>query len=175
MAGSEQFPGRSGTVGARGSNQGKVLDRSGGTVDPLTGGVIDDVPSIMDVERTIVRLEREIDDLTDDFANWSAFASDAQCKWENHRDRVYLAINREVSGEKGDGLGWRNEGLSQARAKGETCVETGEAGEALFAMWRTYESALSTASKGVSTRATRLSVQQSLLKHLRQISGLEDR
>lgn len=121
----------------------------------------------MEVERTIKKLEREIDDLTDDFANLARFESDADCDWEGHRDRVFVALN--------DGGDWKNEKLSLAQAKRETCILTGQSGEDLYRTWRDLKAALDSVRRSISTLETRLSVQQSLLKHLRQISGLEAR
>ena len=85
---------------------------------------------------------------------------------EDHRDRVFVSLN-----DQGE---WKNEKLSLAQAKKETCIHTGQSGEDLYRAWRDLKSALEIARSGVRNRETRLSVQQSLLKHLRQIAGLGD-
>ncbi|HUV10972.1 MAG TPA: hypothetical protein VMX12_08330 [Acidimicrobiia bacterium] len=153
---SEQYPGQSRTLPAN-SASARVLGRSGADQG--------DIASLVETEKKLTKLEREADQLADDFAEMAEIEAVCATQWESHRDRIYLVLRAEDS--------WKNADLSQAEAKGMVDPITGQTGDDLYTAWRIIKSSLDSISKRMTTNGNRMTAQQSMLKHLRQVTGLD--
>jgi len=136
----------------------------GRDLDAETGEVLPNIPTLIEVERTIMAIDAKLDDIVIDYAQLSEAEASARADWEEHRDRVYLSLHR--SGE------WKSEAVAMAEAKMATAA-SGRPGELLYRSSLTLKSAVDSCGKHMGTLQTRSSVQQSLLKHLRQVAGFD--
>jgi hypothetical protein len=138
------------------------LRRSDG--DNGVGGA-GDAPTLVDVERLISALDAKVDELVVEYATLSDLEADARAAWEGHLDRVIVLM--ADSGERS------SEDVRRARAKDSIAV-SGESGHDVYKTHLLMKAALDSCGKALYATQTRLSVQQSLLKHLRTVAGFND-
>lgn len=143
---------------------GKEALGPGRNADRATGEILPGVPTLIEVERTIMLCDARLDDLACDRAMLAEAAAAAQADWEEHRDRIYHVMYADGN--------WKSEAIGQATAKIATSAG-GISGENLYRIYLITKGALDACKAHTEAVQTRLSVQQSLLKHLRQVTGLE--
>lgn len=138
--------------------------RAGADRDPVTGADLPDVPTLDQVERTIAYLDDRIEETIGDYAVLAEAEAAARADWEEHRDRTILAVARMG--------GKTSEDVRLAEAKAAISF-TGVPGEELYRAYRIVSAALDACGKALGALQSRLSVQQSMLRHLRQVTGLD--
>lgn len=130
---------------------------------PGRGGVSDDVPDLMEIERRIYVCDTELGDLVTRYADLAADAAEAKANWEAHAARI--AVAEADSGEK------TAADVRLARAKLAVSAD-GIPGEDLYRTLLIMEAARDSCGKALNAVQSRLSAQQSLYRGMRAATGL---
>lgn len=150
-------PGARDIVRGQGAGQGQERD-------PVSGEFLPDMPQLITVERRIVRHDTKLDDLVTDFAEISKAAAIAEADWEEHRDRVILAISNDPDSKR--------MAADQRLAQAKLAVSArGIPGEDLYRAHLITKAAKESVSKHMTASLGQLSALQTLVRGLRQATG----
>jgi hypothetical protein len=138
--------------------------KPGANVDRETGEMLPDIPTLMEVERRILACDTHLGELVVDYADLTENAARAKAEWEEHRDRTILRVANQ--GER------TSEDVRLATAKLATSAR-GVPGEELYRTYLICAAAADSCGKALYAVQARLSAQQTLVKGLRQVTGMD--